>query len=66
MGDRRGRRTSPGWPRWIGLPLEIVMQTGTRWVFVVVAAFLIGVGRVRLGRDGCTRLCSLRGSGHAC
>ncbi len=37
------------WPRWIGLPLEIVMQSGTRWVFVVVAAFLIGVGRVRLG-----------------
>jgi len=37
------------WPRWIGLPLEIVMQTGTRWVVVVVAAFLIGVGRVRLG-----------------
>lgn len=37
------------WPRWIGLPLEIVMQTGTRWVFVLIAAFLIGVGRVRQG-----------------
>ena len=37
------------WPRWIGLPLEIVMQTGTRWVFVVISAFLIGVGRVRQG-----------------
>ena len=25
------------------------MQTGTRWVFVVISAFLIGVGRVRQG-----------------
>lgn len=38
-----------GWPRWIGVSLEVIMQAGTRWAFLVVAAFLLGFGRIRWG-----------------